>query len=120
MMAVIRLTVRARFLLEDGGFFDCSLERRPAMTVQSMAKGVTTMKKFMLVAAIASLPLVNAGAVWAQAAVGEPGLAAFNHPDADILHAGPGYSGYRAEPRNALASVPVARPARGHRHARSR
>ena len=75
------------------------------------------MRKFMLVAAVASLSLVNAGAVWAQAAVGEPGLAAFNHPDADILHAGPGYS--RAEPRNALASVPVARPARGHRHGRT-
>jgi hypothetical protein len=77
------------------------------------------MKKLMLVAAIASLPLVNAGAAWAQAAVGEPGLAAFYHPDADLLHAGPGYSGYRAEPRNALASVPVARPVRGHRHGRT-
>lgn len=75
------------------------------------------MKKLMLVAAIAFLPLVNAGAASAQAAVGEPGLAAFYHPDADLLHAGPGYS--RAEPRNALASVPVARPARGHRHSRT-
>jgi hypothetical protein len=74
------------------------------------------MRKFILVAAIASLPLFNAGGAWAQAAVGEPGLAAFNHPDADILHAGPGYSRYGAEPGNALASVPVARPARGHRH----
>ena len=74
------------------------------------------MRKFMLVAAIASLPLINAGAAWAQAAVGEPGLAAFNHPDADILHAGPGYSGYRAEPSQALASVPVVRHVRGHRH----
>jgi hypothetical protein len=78
------------------------------------------MRKFMLVAAIASLSIVNAGAVWAQAAVGEPGLAAFNHPDADILHAGPGYSGYYAEPRNALASVPVARHVRGHKHVRTR
>jgi hypothetical protein len=74
------------------------------------------MRKFMLVAAIASLSIANAGAVWAQAAVGEPGLAAFNHPDADILHAGPGYS---AEPRNALASAPVARHVRGHRHGRT-
>ena len=74
------------------------------------------MRKFMLVAAIASLSIVNAGAALAQAAVGEPGLAAFNHPDADILHAGPGYY---AEPRNALASVPVARPTRGHRHSRT-
>jgi hypothetical protein len=76
------------------------------------------MKKFMLVAAIASLPLVHTGAVWAQAAVGEPGLAAFNHPDADILHAGPGYS--RAEPSQALASVPGGRHVRGHRHGRTR
>ena len=76
------------------------------------------MRKFMLVAAIASLSIVNANFAFAQAAVGEPGLAAFNHPDADILHAGPGYSGYRAEPRNALALVPVSRPARGHRHRR--
>jgi hypothetical protein len=77
------------------------------------------MRKFMLVAAIASLSLVHAGAALAQAAVGEPGLAAFNHPDADILHAGPGYTGYRAEARNALASVPVARHVRGHRHGRT-
>ena len=75
------------------------------------------MKKFMLVAAIASLSLVNAGAAWAQAAVGEPGLAAFYHPDADILHAGPGYS--RAEPSQALASVPIARHPRGHRHGKA-
>jgi hypothetical protein len=77
------------------------------------------MRKFMLVAAIASLSIVNAGAALAQAAVGEPGLAAFNHPDADILHAGPGYSDYRAEPRNALASVPAVRHVRGHRHVRT-
>lgn len=76
------------------------------------------MRKFMLVAAIASLSMVNANFAFAQAAVGEPGLAAFNHPDADILHAGPGYSGYRAEPSNALASVPVVRHVRGHRHIR--
>jgi hypothetical protein len=79
-------------------------------------KGVTTMRKFLAVAAIASLPLVNAGAAWAQAAVGEPGLAAFYHPDADLLHAGPGYSSYRAEPSQALASVPAAKHPRGHKH----
>ena len=75
------------------------------------------MRKFMLVAAIASLSIVNANVAFAQAAVGEPGLAAFNHPDADILHAGPGYT---AEPSNARASVPVARHVRGHRHGRTR
>jgi hypothetical protein len=76
------------------------------------------MRKFMLVAAVASLSIANAGVALAQAAVGEPGLAAFNHPNADILHAGPeysGYSGYRAESSQALASVPVARHPRGHR-----
>jgi hypothetical protein len=78
------------------------------------------MKKFMLVATIALLPLVNAGAALAQAAVGEPGLAAFNHPDADILHAGPGYTGYRAEPSQAQASVPVVRYVRGYKHVRTR
>jgi hypothetical protein len=77
------------------------------------------MRKFMLIAAIASLSIVNAGVALAQAAVGEPGLAAFNHPDADILHAGPGYSAYRAEPREAQASVPVTRHVRGHRHSRT-
>jgi hypothetical protein len=76
------------------------------------------MKKFMLVAAIASLAIANAGVALAQAAVGEPGLAAFNHPDADILHAGPGAYGYRAEPSNALASVRAVRHVRGHRHSR--
>jgi hypothetical protein len=77
------------------------------------------MRKFMLVAAIASLSIVNAGAALAQAAVGEPGLAAFYHPDADLLHAGPGYFGYHAEQSQALASVPAVRHVRGHRHART-
>jgi hypothetical protein len=77
------------------------------------------MRKFLLIAAIASLSIANAGVALAQAAVGEPGLAAFYHPDADILHAGPGYSTYRAESRDALAAVPVTRPARGHRQSRT-
>jgi len=76
------------------------------------------MTKFMLVAAILSLSTVNASFALAQAAVGEPGLTAFYHPDADILHAGSGQYGARAEPRNAMASAPVARPARGHKHGR--
>jgi hypothetical protein len=77
------------------------------------------MTKFILVAAIASLSIVNAGSARAQAAIGEPGLYAFYHPDADILHAGSGQYGARAEPRNALASAPVVRPARGHKHGRT-
>ena len=65
------------------------------------------MRKFMFVTAIASLSIVNAGAALAQAAVGEPGLDAFNHPDADILHAGPGYS--RFAPNRASAGVGAGR-----------
>jgi hypothetical protein len=82
-------------------------------------KEVTTMRKLIFVAAIASLSIINAGAALAQAAVGEPGLAAFNHPDADILHAGPGAYGYRAETSQAQAWVPVARHPRGHRHGKA-
>ena len=76
------------------------------------------MRKFMLVAAIASLSIVNTGFAWAQAAVGEPGLAAFYHPDADLLHAGPSYTAPRTELSNALASVgrPVHVHKRGARH----
>jgi hypothetical protein len=76
------------------------------------------MTKFMIAAIIASLSIVNAGSASAQAAVGEPGLYAFYHPDGDVLRAGPGY-GSRAEPRNALAAAPVATPARSHRHGRT-
>jgi hypothetical protein len=78
------------------------------------------MRKFMLVAAIASLSIVNAGFARAQAAIGEPGLYSFYHPDGDVVRAGPNYTGSRTEPRNALASVPVARPARGHKQSRTR
>jgi hypothetical protein len=73
------------------------------------------MRKFMLVAAIASLSIVNAGVAWSQAAIGEPGLYAFYHPDGDVLRAGPNYT-VPSEPRNAQASVNVSRPAHGHRH----
>lgn len=34
----------------------------------------------------------------AQAAVSEPGMVSFYHPDADILHAGMGAYGYSAPP----------------------
>jgi hypothetical protein len=77
------------------------------------------MTKFILVAAILSLSIVNARHASAQAAVGEPGLYAFYHPDADVLHAGSGHYGARAESRNALATAPVARPARGHKQGRT-
>jgi hypothetical protein len=38
---------------------------------------------------------------FAQAAVSEPGMASFYHPNADILHSEMGGQGYRAPPANA-------------------
>jgi hypothetical protein len=77
------------------------------------------MTKFVLVATIASLSIVSPGFAWAQAAIEEPGAYAFYHPDGDVLHAGSGQYGSRAESygaigaRNAMAAI--ARPAHGHR-----
>ena len=81
------------------------------------------MTKFLFVAAILSLSTMNARLASAQAAVGEPGMYQFYHPDGDVLHVGPGYSGYygsRAESRNEMAPAIVARPARGHKQGRTR
>jgi hypothetical protein len=86
-------------------------------------RGIPTMTKFMLVATIASLSIVNAGFAWAQAAIGEPGAYAFYHPYGDVLHAGSGQYGSRAEPdeaigdRNAMATA--GRTARGHKRGRT-
>jgi hypothetical protein len=77
------------------------------------------MTKFLAVAAILSLSIVSARVAWAQAAVGEPGLYSFYHPDGDVLHVGPGYYGARAELRNGMAPAVVARPARSHKHGRA-
>jgi hypothetical protein len=74
------------------------------------------MKIFMLFAIIASLSIVNAPFAHAQAAISEPGAYAFYHPNGDVLRAEPSQYGARAEPYNALASVPtIRRHARGHR-----
>jgi hypothetical protein len=53
-----------------------------------------TMKISIPTVAAAVLLTIAATPVFAQAAVQEPGLAAFNHPDADVLNGGRG--GYRA------------------------
>jgi hypothetical protein len=109
MMPVIQLTVPGPFLSED------SLSRL-------FAKRSSDMTKFLFVATILSLSIMNAKLASAQAAVGEPGMYQFYHPDGDVLHVGPGYSGYygsRAESREGMAPVAVARPARGHRHGRT-
>lgn len=76
------------------------------------------MTKFILVAIIASLSIVNPRFASAQAAISEPGAYAFYHPNGDVLHARSGYTS-RAEPRDAMAAATVARPARGHRQART-
>ena len=81
------------------------------------------MTKFMLVAAIAFLSMVNARFAWAQAAIQEPGAYAFYYPDGDVLRAGSGQYGPRAEPyslSNAMASARiVGGPARGHKQTRT-
>jgi hypothetical protein len=77
------------------------------------------MTKFMLVATIVSLSIVIAGSAWAQAAIGEPGLYAFYHPDGDVLRAGSDHYGARAEVRNGTGPAVVARPARGHKQGRT-
>jgi hypothetical protein len=71
------------------------------------------MMKFVLLAAIASLSIVNASSAHAQAAISEPGAYAFYHPNGDVLRAGPSQSGPRAQPygatnpANAMAAAPT-------------
>jgi len=81
------------------------------------------MTKLMLVATIASLSIVNAGFAWAQAAISEPGAYAFYHPNGDVLHAGSGQYGSRAESYGAMASrntmAAAGRPTRGHMRGRT-
>jgi hypothetical protein len=77
------------------------------------------MRKFMLVAAIASLSIVHAGSARAQAAIGEPGLYAFYHPDGDVLRAGPNPYDSRAGVRNAQAEAPASGHHRGHGQGRT-
>jgi hypothetical protein len=70
------------------------------------------MTKSMLVTAVASLSLVSATFAWAQGTVQEPGAYGFYHPDGDVLHAGSGQYGSRAESHgaigghNAMAATP--------------
>ena len=79
------------------------------------------MKKLILLATIAILPLSSHPAV-AQVAISEPGLYSFYHPSGDLLGTGarsirPGVGAPGASPSSALAaSVPRAR--RSHKHPR--
>jgi homogentisate 1,2-dioxygenase len=81
------------------------------------------MTKFMLVATIASLSIVNARFAWAQAAIQEPGAYAFYHPNGDVLRAGSGQYGSRAESYGAIgvhnAMASAGRAARGHKRGRT-
>jgi hypothetical protein len=113
MMPVIQLTVPGSLLFEN--LTQCS----SMLKMSAHGKRSSVMRKFMLVATIASLSIVNASFAQAQAAIGEPGLYAFYHPDGDVLRAGSGHYGSRAEPRNAMASATVRRPARGHKQGRT-
>jgi hypothetical protein len=63
------------------------------------------MNRFKTVNAAAILSMMMATPVFAQAAVQEPGAAAFYHPNADILHAG---QPSLRESAGAMASIPLA------------
>ena len=63
------------------------------------------MNRFKTLSAAAILSMMMATQVFAQAAVQEPGAAAFYHPDADILHAG---QPALRESAGAMASIPFA------------
>jgi hypothetical protein len=70
------------------------------------------MTSFKVLAVTLILSTAIATPLFAQAAVSEPGAAAFYHPDADILHAGSTPAPYALAPPNAFASLPP--PHRSH------
>jgi hypothetical protein len=65
-----------------------------------------SMTSFKILVATLILSNTIATPVFAQAAVQEPGAAAFYHPDADILHAGSTPAPYALAPPDAFASLP--------------
>ena len=65
----------------------------------------------MLSAALAALPLLTTSPAFAQAAIQEPGLYSFYHPDGDLLGVGarqirPGAGVLGASPSTVFAAVP--------------
>ena len=77
------------------------------------------MKKLMLLTTAALVPLLPATPAFAQAAISEPGLYSFYHPDGDLLGTGarairPGAGALGVTQPNTLASVPP-RATRYHR-----
>jgi hypothetical protein len=84
--------------------------------------GDLSMTSFKILAVTLVLSSAFATPVFAQAAVSEPGAAAFYHPDADILHARSTPAPYALEAPDAFASLPPVRRshfARGHIGSRS-
>jgi hypothetical protein len=77
-----------------------------------MTKKIPTLAAALLMTAIAT-------PVFAQAAVQEPGLYSFYHPDADVLNAGRGYRPFDANAYyNAAAPAPRVQHHRATRRAR--
>jgi hypothetical protein len=79
------------------------------------------MTKVILLATIAALPLLSASPACAQAAISEPGLYSFYHPEGDLLGVGarrfhPGAGAPSANATSALAA-PTPRGSRIHRRA---
>ena len=77
------------------------------------------MKKLILPATIAIVPLLSASPAFAQAAISEPGLYSFYHPEGDLLGVGarqtrPGAGAPGANATSALAAS-APRAGRGHR-----
>jgi hypothetical protein len=70
---------------------------------------MSIVKKLILLATIATLPLLSANPAFAQAAISEPGLYSFYHPEGDLLGVGarqirPGAGAPSTNAASALAS----------------
>jgi hypothetical protein len=89
------------------------------MLQQAWLRGVPIMNKLMVLATVAVLPLLSARPAFSQAAINEPGLYSFYHPDGDLLGVGarsirPGGGTLSTSPSTALAASPP-RASRFHR-----
>jgi hypothetical protein len=73
------------------------------------------MTRFALIGAAALLAAASATQAFAQAAIQEPGLYAFYHPDGDLLHALPPHAA--ASPQMTTGAMAEMRsPAHARRH----
>ena len=80
------------------------------------------MKKLILLATIAILPLLSANPAFAQAAISEPGLYSFYHPEGDLLGVGARQirSGAGAPSANAMSALASSAPRASRSHKRAR